>query len=74
MPPPVGRQAHNPEGHRFNPVPATSHQALETHEFQGFFASQILAGDFTRGSVVEAAGGKPQREIDVARRDVMTQL
>ena len=42
--------------------------------FKGFFAGQILAGDVTRGSVVEAAGGKPQREIDVARRDVMTQL
>jgi hypothetical protein len=49
---------------------------LKLNEFQGFLAGQILAGDFTRGSVVEAAGGKPQREIDVANRlgSVVTHL
>jgi hypothetical protein len=38
--------------------------------FKGF----LLAKFWPEISLVEAAGGKPQREIDVAKRDVMTQL
>jgi hypothetical protein len=47
---------------------------LKTNRFRGLFAAHILAGNFVRGSVVEAAGGKRQREIDGAKRGVMTQL
>jgi len=47
---------------------------LKTNRFLGLFAALILAGDFVRGSVVEAAGGKQQRKIDGAKRGVMTQL
>jgi hypothetical protein len=38
--------------------------------FKGFLPAEFWSDI----SLVEAAGGKPQRAIDVARRDVMTQL
>jgi hypothetical protein len=68
------RQAHNLKVTGSNPVPATRHQALENASFSRAFCARILARNFVRGSVVEAAGGKRQRKIDGARRCVMTQL
>jgi hypothetical protein len=47
---------------------------LKTHHFRGLFAARILVQNFVRGSVVEAAEGKSQREIGAVERGVMTQL
>jgi len=54
--------------------PQPDNKPLKTYRFRGLFAFRILAGNFVRGSVVEAAGGKSQREIGGGGRDAMTQL
>jgi hypothetical protein len=63
---PVARQAHNP-------VPTTSHQALEKNRFRGRLLA-IFGRRFHSGSAVEAAGGKPQREIEGAGCNATIQL
>jgi hypothetical protein len=54
--------------------PATRQHALKTRCFRGLFAARILAGNFVRGSVAEAAEGKSQHKIDGLACDLMTQL
>jgi hypothetical protein len=44
------------------------------HRFRGLFAARILAQNFVRGSVVEAAGGKSQRKIGEGGGGAMTQM
>jgi len=45
---------------------------LKTFRFRGLFAASNLAGNFARGSAVEAAGGKSQRKIGEGGRGAMT--
>jgi hypothetical protein len=47
---------------------------LRIHRFRGLFAAPNLAGNFARGSAVEAAGGKSQCKIGEGGRGAMTQL
>jgi hypothetical protein len=47
---------------------------LRTLRFRGLFAVRILAGNFVRGSVVEAPEGKSQRKIGEGGGGAMTQL
>lgn len=47
---------------------------LRTLRFRGLFAVRILAGNFVRGSIVEAAEGKLQRKIGEGGRGAMSQL
>ena len=68
------RQAHNLKVIGSNPIPATSHQALESKSFSRAFAAPNLAGNFFRGSAVEAAGGKSQRKIGEGGPGAITQL
>jgi hypothetical protein len=58
------RQAHN----------LPNNKPLKTHRFRGLFADGILTQNFVRGSLVEAAGGKSQREIGGVGSGAMTQL
>jgi hypothetical protein len=68
------RQAHNLKVIGSNPIPQPDIKPLKIHRFRGFFAAPNLAGNFARGSVVEALGGKSQRRIGAGRRGVMTRL
>jgi hypothetical protein len=55
------RQAHNLKVTGSNPVPATTHQALELNEFQGFFASQF----WPEISLVEASWKRQEESRSV---------